>query len=114
MPFRSELLRFALQRVLWLVGKYTYAMGGTQGESEIVEIAKRSVIIEDFALDKLFSTYYVFCVLMLMSLLLVRKEQQFCPVQVAVFAIFIGQYHYSSGGNTGSHCTCWDEQKDPR
>ena len=89
-------------------------MGGTQGESEIMGIVKKPVIIEHFALDKLFSTYYVFCVVMLMSLLLVRKEQEFYPAKAAVFAIFIRQHHYSSGGNPGSHCTCWDEQKDPR
>ncbi len=76
-------------------------MDRMQGEIEIVEIAKRSVIIEHFALDKLFSTYYIFCVLMLMSLLLVRKQQRFYPVQVAVFAIFIRQY--SSGGRPRSH-----------
>ncbi len=51
---------------------------------------------------------------MLMSPPLVRQAQEFYPAKAAVFAIFIGQYHYSFGGTPGSHRTCWDEQKGPR
>ena len=89
-------------------------MGGTQGESEIVEIAKRSVIIEYFALDKLFSTYYVFYVLMLMSLLLVRKEQQFYPYKLQCLPFSLGSIIIVLAANQEVIRNWWDEQKDTR
>ena len=40
-----------LRRALSVVGKYTHAMGGTQGESKIMGMAKKLVSIEHFVLD---------------------------------------------------------------
>ena len=85
-------------------------MGRMQGESEIVEIAKRSVIIEHFALDKLFSTYYVFYVLMLMFLLLVRKEQQFYPYKLQCLPFSLGSIVLAA--NQEVIRNSWDVQKD--